>query len=638
MSYLNPLRLHFAGQFQANVSTVNNDPGHFDNAAFEPSYQKLQGPNMNPPNGWFNPTGDASWRLLGCKVTSAWLPSGAASPADPVVQYLVADSDGRVCGKMVDLDSEQQLVSEIWGLQVRITDSKGNTLLRGNFDPAPFLDIWDRATGQTSGDVIAGAMYQSVLTSLQWADVSNSPFLAALQASGDRLSIKFNVDGINLDYTSPQFMCGRIAGTIGPSAPGEPKSMVIGRQFMTAAAQGGNFFKPKGGINFFAAQVDSASSSIFLDLGNALSTGIPGGALNDLGDLTLSVATSGGTLTLGTIPSAGQNGYSGNTPWYQTTAGVVQLPLTAQQLAAVKSAPLTLSGNSGITISEWASGVFVRADTFVCRASPGDKLQVPVYAMQWGQPMVEATLSVVPDSSQLQPSNMIHPHDVPPVATPLSALSFVDNTQRPQKVTPLSDEFNGTLVTGQNGVAMLSLVTSDPGTPRYFNHGKEYGLDGQVYGIRIGFSDTGTYSGPENQWNFISILLWSDFSPAQPVTWTSVQPIFQQYANLYPVMARFLDMADYKQVVANASLLSLAFGLDPSDPNSMPVTRDLSPAKRAAIQSFLANPQYGTGAPPPVARAQAAAPASDAMRPAAQGGKAAASARRLVLRGISRTL
>jgi hypothetical protein len=38
MSYLNALRLHFAGQFQANPSTVNNDPGHFDNATFQPSY------------------------------------------------------------------------------------------------------------------------------------------------------------------------------------------------------------------------------------------------------------------------------------------------------------------------------------------------------------------------------------------------------------------------------------------------------------------------------------------------------------------------------------------------------------------------------------------------------------------------
>lgn len=37
ISYLNALRLHFAGRFQANVSTVNNHPAHFNNAAFKAS-------------------------------------------------------------------------------------------------------------------------------------------------------------------------------------------------------------------------------------------------------------------------------------------------------------------------------------------------------------------------------------------------------------------------------------------------------------------------------------------------------------------------------------------------------------------------------------------------------------------------
>ena len=50
MSYLNALRLHFAGRFQANLSTVNNGPGHFDNAIFKPRYQDMQGPGMVLPN------------------------------------------------------------------------------------------------------------------------------------------------------------------------------------------------------------------------------------------------------------------------------------------------------------------------------------------------------------------------------------------------------------------------------------------------------------------------------------------------------------------------------------------------------------------------------------------------------------
>lgn len=628
MSYLDPLRLHFAGQFQANVSTVNNDPGHFDNATFQPSYQQMQGPNFSPPNGWFNPQGDAAWRFLGCVVTSAWLPSGAVPSTDLVMQCLIADSDGQVCAKLADLDSEQQLVSEIWGLQVRIADASGNTLMRGDFDPAAFADIWDRATGSGGGgDIGAGAMYQSVLDNLQWGDVSSSPFLSALQtaAVGGLLSIKFNVDGLNMTYTSPNFMCGRLVGTIGPASAAEPRHMVMGRQFMAVAAAGGNFFKPAGGINFFAAVVNQAAGCIFLDLGNALSTVAPGGALNDLGDLNLGVydpiATPGnpaGTvIPLGTIPSQGTGGYASDPQWYGDTAGIVALPLTAAQLQAVAALPLLLSGNTGesIMISESTSGTFVRADQFVYRVSPGDTVNVAVYASQWGQPFAGAAVSFTADPSQLQPSNNIDPNDVPPVATPLSALNF-----------------NASAVTDPNGMAVLTLDPSDPGTPRYFNNGQDYGLDGQVYGIRPAFADQ-QLNGTVNQWNFISILLWSGFSPPQPVTWDAVQPIFQQYANLYPVMNRFLNLADYASVVANAPLLKLAFGLDPANPNSMPATRDLSPAKRNAILAWLDNPLPGiTPAIAPSKPPAAVKAPSEAAPPAAKGGKAAAAARRLVLR------
>lgn len=621
MSYLNALRLHFAGQFQSNVSTVNNDPGHFDNASFKARYQHMEGNHMIPPNGWFNPQGDAAFRLLGCTVNSAWMPSGQVTGSDPVLGYIVADSDGSVPAKLVDLDPEQQLVSQIWGLKVRIADADGNTLMQGDFEPAAFMDIWDRATGSGSGDIGAGAAYQSVLCNLQWGDVSASPFLTALQQAAETgvLSIKFNVDGLNMDFTSPNFMCGRIAGTIGPAAIGEPRHLVIGRQFMASAAPGGNFFTPVGGINFCAAVVDSEAGCLYLDLGNALSTTAPGAGLNNLGDLTLSV--SGDATPLGTIPATGTGGYAGD-GWYEQTAGVVALPLTVAQLQAVAAAPLVLAGNSGITISEWSNGAFVRADAFVHRLSPGDSIEIPVYAMQWGQPLAGASLSFVLDSNQLQTNTDSFPYvsASPPVATPPTALTF-DATAAP---------------TDDCGMALLALSTSDPGTPRWFNNGTDYGIDGQVYGIRPSFTDAAMNAGPVNQWNFISFLLWSGYTPANPVTWTDVQPIFQQYANLYPVMIRFLNMADYESVKAHAGLLSLAFGLDVADPNSMPVTRDLSPAKRAAILAWLQNPLPGAVAPPArVAMAEAPeslatiAPAGAAAPP--RGGKAAAAARRLIL-------
>jgi hypothetical protein len=629
MSYLNALRLHFAGRFQANVSTVNNDPAHFDNAIFQPSYQQMEGPGMNPPNGWFNPQGDAAWRLLGCRVTSAWAPFGAVAAGDPVLNAIVADSDSQAPAKLVDLDSEQQLVSEIWGLQVRIANAEGTTLMAGSFEPAAFIDIWDRSTASSGGDTIAGAMYQSVLTNLQWADVSASAFLTALKqaASDGVLSIKFNVDSFNLDFTSPDFMTGRIVGTIGPAKLEEPQHLLIGRQFMAAAGSGGNFFKPAGGINFFAGVVDPSAGCIYLDLGNALTTGA-GDAINDQGDLTLGVYDpllspsnpAGSMIPVGTIPSKGADGYASGPEWYARTAGIVVLPIAATLLPRVQTSPLALSGTGNVFISEWSSGAFVRADRFVYRLSPGDLVEIPTYAMQWGQPLAGVELSFPLDPSQLQPgSGFPYVAPSPPVATPATALTF-----------------DVTVATDGNGRAVLGLGATDPGTPRWFNNGTDYGIDGQVYGIRPGFANGAQYSGPINPWNFVSILLWSGFMPSTPVTWTDMQPIFQQYANLYPVMNRFLNLADYDSVVANANLLLLAFGLDPADPNAMPVTRDLSQAKRQAILAWLKNPLPGV-APAPKATAPAAAAMPDATpavapaRAIPQGGKAAAAARRLFL-------
>jgi hypothetical protein len=621
MSYLSATRLHFAGLFQANVSTVNNDAAHFHNKAFQPSYQLMQGDDQHP-NGWFNPQGDAAFRLLGCRVTSAWLPAGPVPASDPVLSYIVADSDDNVPAKLVDLDSEQQLVSEIWGLRVRIADAVGTTVLQGDFEPAAFADIWDRATGQGNGDNGAGAMYQSVLRNLRWGDVAASPFLTALRqaASGGVLSIKFNVDGLNMDFTAADFMCGRIVGTIGPAAANEPAHLVVGRQFMATAAQGGNFFTPVGGINFCAAVVDTAARCLFLDLGNALTTAAPRGSFNNLGDLSVSaVDAAGTTIQLGTIAATGAGGYAQDATWYARTAGVVALPLTAAQIQSIAALPLTISGNPNIQISEWNSGAFVRADQYVYRMSPGDQVTIPVYAMRWGRPLANVAIGFPLDPSQLQgqvtPDQLPWVGAAPQVATPAGVLTF-----------------NASATTDNNGVARLTVTAGDPGTPRWFSNGADYGIDGQLYGIRPAFADSATYSGPDNQWNFISFLVWSGFTPANPVTWNDLQPIFQQYANLYPVMNRFLNLADYDSVVAHAHLLKLAYGLNPADPNAMPVTRDLSPAKRNAILSWLDNPLRGTVTPAaaPV-RVAAIAPVARPGPAVAKGGKAAAAARRLIL-------
>jgi hypothetical protein len=628
MSYLNPLRLHFAGRFQAAVSTVNNDPAHYDNATFQKQYQDPAGPNFDPPNGWWNPRGDADWRLIGCRVTAAFLADGrAADPGDPVLKCTIADSDRKVPAKLVDLDTEQQLVSEVWGLEVRVADDQGNTLVRGHFEPAAFHDIWDRALGGTGGDIAGGAAYQSVLSQLAWGAIDGSPFLNQLRDSArdGLLSIKFNVDGYNMDSTAAEFTRGRIVGTIGQATAAEPRHLVAGRHLMATAALGGNFFKPQGQINFCPAVVVPAAGKIYLDLGNALPTTVSGGPMAPLGTLSMACDTGPDPQGNDVLMPLGEIAYD-PPGWYEQTAGVVEVPpgrrLTTDELTAVASHPLvlTLTGPSGTAApatSEFPTGVHARADQFVFRLNPGQQAVVRVFATRFGQPYSAARILAILDPSQLQ-------GPTPPVAQPAAAV-----------------EFPARVVADAGGVASLPIQASDPGLPRAW-------IDGQVYGVRPMLEETlspGT-NYPFNPWDFISLLVWSGFHPDEPPTWLgSLQPIFQQYANLYPIMDRFLKLDHYESVAANRRLLLLAFGLDPADPNSMPVTRDLSDAKRRTILRWLTEvgpdgkPLLGESIAPAAQVVPSPAPGQPAAAgiPAgARGGKAAAASRRLGTPGARR--
>ena len=628
MSYLGPLRLHFAGTFRAAVSTVNNDPTHFDNAHFRKVFQTPQ--TSQAPNGWWNPGGDGTWRLMGCRVTSAYLTDGSAAAADdPILACIIADSDRAVAAKIVDLDPEQQLVSEIWGLEVRIADADGNTLVRGAFETAAFADIWDRSAGG-GGDIGGGAAYQSVLTNLEWGDVGRSPFLLALkgEATDGLLSIKFNVDGYNMDSSSPRFASGRLVGTIGPAAAAEPKHLVAGRQFLPVAGPNGNFFAPAGKIGFCVAVVDEAAGKVYLDLGNALPTTTSGGQTADLGALSLSCDTGPDTQGKDVLVPIGDVAYTAS-GWYESTAGVVVLPadrrLTADELAATSANPLVLlltpaGGTPTPAVLESPGGVFVRADRYVFRLNPGDKASVRLFATRYGRPYAGARIISILDPSQLQGSDIPGSPPSPPVAVPNDVLDF------PSRV-----------VADVNGVAILPIRAKSPGNPRHY-------IDGQVYGVRPMLEETIYTPGapyPFSPWDYVSLRVWDDFRIDEPSTWFGgLQPIFQQYANLYPVMGWFLDLASYESVVENRQLLALAFGLGMDDPNSMPVTRDLSDAKRKAVLSWLSTvgkPLVGT--PPLVAETQLAGPtplrptpAKEASTPHLDGGKAAAARRRNYLR------
>src|SRR5271168_1805391 len=103
MSYLGLPRLVLADQFQANPSTVNNDPEQFDSGSFPSRYQT---PGQN--NGWWNPGGKGTWAFVGCIVQQVFYGDGTSCSdpkVDPVVGMAINPTAPAFPAKIVDLDS-----------------------------------------------------------------------------------------------------------------------------------------------------------------------------------------------------------------------------------------------------------------------------------------------------------------------------------------------------------------------------------------------------------------------------------------------------------------------------------------------------------------------------------------------------
>lgn len=576
MSYLNSPRLTFSGQFQADPSTVNNDPTHFNNETFKKRYQYYS--DADHANGWWNPDGTGNWRFIGCKITQVTYSDGTSTDdptIDPIIGMSIMDTDARTAGKIVDLDSEQQSVSELWGLIVRIVSPDGTEMMRGDYEVAPFTNLWFTRSVDQSKDGAAAAVYQSVVKNLSWnKKYKNSRYLNELRESSKReISINFTVDRYVGDSNSPQFTLGRIAGSVGPTNNQEPERFTLARQLFPPYTPPSK--PPITNIMYAVALVDEEQSHIILDLGNSLQFS-SAEKINETRDLRLAINT--GTATAPNYTEIGRINYDAP-GWYMKTAGVSTFPLSAEQLKNATKFPLCIisavsTPNDVFTkeVETTYSPVFVesvdyvRADQFVYRLDPGDKCSIKFYATRLGKPLAKAKIHVQ-DGTATIPNLQIAPN-WPKLGTP--EIEFFKQ-KSVREVT-----------TDERGMATLSFDASDPGNPRKY-------IDGQVYGLSYNLS-TQDFTKDCNQNNFISMLIFS----GPPMTdivpdWDNfIQPIMTQYANLYPLMSKgVFNLADKNVVDKNAEILQLVFSKDRKDPNYMPATRDLSGYKSKVILDYL---------------------------------------------------
>lgn len=584
MSYLTSPRLSFAGRFVADVSTINNVDADPANNTWDP--------------GW-NAVGTGAFDFLGCKVTGAWTPGGQAS-ADPVMQYAISGRPDGASAKMVDLDPSCQFASQLWALWVRLWDpATGELAFMGRYEVASFRDLWTRQLRElASGKPLingqpSGARFVSTLTEVQWgAAAERSPFLKQLRSASDngRLAVGLHQFGYFYNTTHARYRTGTLIGSIGPALPGEPRTVVAARRLSNVSVViGQNQVTAIGSIDL---EVASDDSRLAFDLGHALLIDNPDGDVTDLGKLPLLTKLKGcKALVLAVKPSAftpwvpspqapqilvETKPFGGD--WYRRTGGIVEVELQPPQATALRATPLALyarmaNGSLMGLCAETRDGLFVRTDTFVRRMDPGTSDTVTFHARRFGRPAGN-----VPIYLQAPLAMPFPPGGGGVVSDPNPALTVADK-----------------LVTGADGIATLSLAASDPGNPRRQALGKTWPVDGQVY--MISYSPSGAPGAPDLGGDdtgltgldavFVHAREKVDV-PSQP-DWTQhVQPIMADYAQMYPVMSKHLfDIADRSAFVRHRPQLLLAFSRPIDDPNYMPVTRDMSEAKRQIIITWL---------------------------------------------------
>ncbi len=576
MSYLDSPRLIFSGFFQADVSTINNDVSSFNNATFSDLFQQLDF------DGSWNPEGTGIFRLVNCRITGAQLGGAQITEngRDQVIGMALENADDHVFGKLVDLDPQQQSCSEIWGMGLRLTDSAGSTVFSGDYVTAAFINLWRRQQQDTApNDQELAAVYQSVLNRVQWSGTPSSAALKALQRASEdgELSINMNLYAYGRDPGIPRYTLGRVAGVIGPYRSGEPKHFVLGRQMVAAQ---GNGLSAVNGVFTFQAKVDAGRKALTADFGNSLQIVNADGAFVDVGPLAMAVlkTRTDGVLTsvaAGQVAVLGQVAYR-QPNWYQQTAGIQEFDYSADSwcVANIETYPLLLlgqqnGGNYNVLIQESLGGLYVRADSFVYRLEPNESKTVELYTTQYGKP-ISAAITFAPNNAMIgnaAPANV----EPPDVATPADGVTYAS-----------------ALTTDRNGRAALNLTAGvmSPARPRGY-------IEGQLYAVGYQLAQQPAQT-IMNMWNFISVLVFSPGDvPAQPTWYRDIQPILQQYANLYPIMSKHLvKLGDYDSVVEHLNILKLAFSLPIGDPNHMPVTRDLSASNRAMIMKWMSSPGH----------------------------------------------
>ena len=601
--YLDRPRIHFAGQFRADVSTINNC---YDNFATD-DFKIVDGTITDKEHARWNPTGTGVFNFHNVAITSVCPQNGPCTTDDPLVSRRVTIdtvlSGGS--GKMVDLDVEYLVSSLLYGLKfgISVHDHEGGiankqAILVGHYHPVGFKGIWSSVTN-VQGMTSLSATYQSILQNLTWndwalnllyppgSDQDSHGFLRRLREKSPlALSISFTVYGFDDEAPSDRFTYGYVVGTIGVSGdPSEtPIQYVRGRQLDPLLSSTIT--------NTLLTRAEfvlrDTRKALIIDFGNSLKR-----YKNETTkQIHLDTNVMGKRLCMTSRNGHELGRVNLTDEWYVRTAGVVEVDLTHDTggYDGLCTSPLQVvncSDSSIVFLSESYYHVRPMGDVFSFM-DPGEKISQKFFVTHMGYPVANHKISfaVAPYHARTMCSQLDPDKRGSQSRCNCNYTMTADENTRASHGLMVNEQTDWTVYTDTNGEVSITLTAGDPGKVRKY-------VDGLVY--LVSYLPTTSFDSQSYPDAPLVVRVFDTFTWEGEPTWygkNGVRSILQQYDNLYPTMRHILNLGDYDSVIDGDNIRHLNFSLraERTAPGHMPVTRDLSKDKRNMILQWLDQP------------------------------------------------
>ncbi|AOS37930.1 hypothetical protein A0U95_03920 [Pseudomonas brassicacearum] len=596
MSILNGPRLNFWGGIRTDVSLPNNSPtipydGNDDWPLFDLTTSTLapgaepytddQLNNMiNAPAGNYYTAG--GWNHYGqhvvdmqnALISSQGIPGSINTTGDLVGQavYLLGSVDpvtgqGPVSGPMmVDLDPTSSTTTQIFvgGLQIGGNDNI-QLLIRSNTVCSSF-DVAGRvllpAKMDAPGSFHASGTFQLTfpLSSIVSWNQNSSGLRSIIQAPGATgIVLRFvmfemcptmTTEQLDADYAAgkytPNPSIGRVIGTLAPAFADEPLNCQPGRQLVNQST-GNAGYADLGDTGYLSIDmVNVIPKETFRAVRDDITS--PIGPNADYGTVTISA----GTTTLTTLEPTSRFLFD-----YYVYGGIVDLPLTADQLQAVRTSTLAINAPgkvAGTTLQATESTYRIYAD------------QRNVYLEDYPNGL-SVTLQVrylggaVPSTTEIG-LQAIPAADPPTYKEP----QYWDFLDYPDSLTvsagQLSVSFPVTVKPGsaaQAGFVALTCTANGLDSSAYFTNFRKYAQTD--FGIPKGTT----------------------------ITWPLMYPNVLRFHYLaFPAMSRYIPLNQPDAIMgAKNPILARTSDAYKGTTLFMPVVRSMSPCQRALLRAYL---------------------------------------------------